>query len=259
MSHWVGLLAVFLSPGFTGGVEPTAEPSPPEEAQTPRDEDVFPAPPEEESPCAAVYCSYHGVCVVEDGWPTCACFKGYVTDDVSGTRCVPVGSMKSPKQRATDNSPPAGEAPIVWPDPDKALEKALGYDAADERRQYKKALFEGDFKGTFLEYLHKQLRRQRISWALVMTAGIAIALSSVAFYVSENSALVTAGIIVELFAVTLIIPGAVFTAISHKRLERLNELKKRGMYLHLHPVRFMYGISLDRRRGAGGLVMGVSF
>ena len=198
-----------------GRWDPPADETPPPERKAPTEQPI-PAPEADvprPDPCAVVTCSGRGDCTVVSGNPTCACHAGFMPDSVNGLSCIPVRPASS------------GPDPFDRKAYDQRLEKTLGDDLGPIRDAYDRAVADGRFRGDFVKYLDRRLRRLKRNGIILFSGGVAGLFSGVALHVaygsSRKNAQITGAVALDLIGASLMGAGAAMMVRNEQRLRRL--------------------------------------
>ncbi len=194
-------------------------PPPPPPDETAADE-TSPAFSAEENVCDSVTCSDRGKCVIKGGEPTCACFAGFVPDNVNGLSCIP--EYAPPKKPAFDS-----EGYYA------ALKKQLGkYDISKTLSMYKAEIEFGTWDGSFSDYLKNSFKRTQNFGVLSMAFGITGFAGGLAMHMlyagdTNKKGFLAGAVLLDIAGLGLIGTGSAFLTISSQKTKIVEKVDKK--------------------------------
>ncbi len=197
--------------------------------------------------CSMISCSGNGVCIEQDGKPTCACNEGYAPDTVNGLSCISQSPAPSSSLNYYDDS--QREADLA------AFYSVLpNYRAERDYIRYAKLKAYKRYSGSFNDYMAGKFQGQKAGGVAMTAVGGGLTLAATMFFVvgfnadsffgscyysddyfydddeycndDEKAIFVTFGSIFSVASVTLLSIGIPKLVIGASKLRKVNTLRK---------------------------------
>ena len=185
---------------------------------------VVHTPPPPPNPCEGVTCGGQGTCTVISGNPACACFPGFVADNVNGLTCV---TYVPPTETEDSASGRRNADDTEYRDLRRALE---GYRLDRALSAYKEDIASKAFDGLFEEYLKRRFTRNKITGIVVLSSGVVGVFGAIALHVaygdSRKPSQLAGAAVMDVVSLSLMAGGAVMVAMAERRSNQLKRYEQ---------------------------------